>query len=766
MSAPVDWSTESGTISSDGRFVGVVPGPVRVTARAHDRPGLSDTAVIAVWQNETDPTGISIQPAEISLEEGDSLTFSAFLNLANGVQAAGATVDWSATGGQISSSGYYVAPSAGEYLVAAQTANGYFGTARVRVTKRSSEVASVVISPKTARLAPGQGTQFTANTYFSDGKTAPATYLWTATGGSVTQSGTYLAPVVEGTYKVIVVGVANIADTATVTVVQQAPTLASIRISPNPLTLQAGGAPAVLCGRNDDRRQRRPASGHLDLHRRQHLGERPATTLARFLARIGSSRRQQGGTIADTSVVTIQPPAVVALAVSPRSTSLQSGTSQQFTASATWSNGSTTLPPLNWSATGGTVTSNGRFTAGPSGTYQVTVAGGGLTDQATVNVGAPVVLVALSVSPNPAQLTTGGSQQFSVAALWSDGSSTLPAISWSATGGTISSNGLYSAGSATGSLSRHRERGRPGRYGCRDLDGSAEHPDAHRDQYLAEECVPQCKHHPAVQRDGHLGRWHRYDADHHLVRDRWCRQLERAVHGRDRSWDLSRNCERWRQGRHGFGDPDCFGWNFQSARPVSDAFDLPQDRQPGRGRGTVLHRHRALWADGKTDLPALSWTATDGTVSSFLTGGYFTPPSRAGTYRVMVSGGGVADTATVTVTGSAPAPTLNSLSISPEDRLGSERRRPAVQRHSQLVGWQQHASRDQLDGDWWSDLLDRQLCRREQRRHLPGRCERWREGRHLGGHGDRLGWDVQPEPESQHGGFSFDRSQDDRTLSG
>ncbi len=555
MSAPVDWTAESGTISSEGRFVGVVPGPVRVTVRSHDRPELSDVAVIAVWQNETDPTGISVQPAEITLEEGDSLTFTAFLNLANGVQAAGATVDWSATGGQINSSGYFVAATAGDYLVKAQTSNGYSGSARVRVTKRTSEVASVTISPKTARLAPSQGTQFTANTYFTDGKTIPATYLWSTNGGSVTQTGTYLAPSVEGTYRVIVVGVANLADTAIVTVVQQAPTLASLRISPNPVSIQASGAQQFsVAGTMSDGSAGQPAvtwsstGGSISASGRYNAGSVPGTY--RVVA------RQQGGSLADTSVVTIQPPAVVALAVSPRSTSLQPGTSQQFTASATWSNGSTTLPPLTWAATGGSVSSNGSFTAGTSGgTYQVSVAGGGLTDQATVNVGAPVVLVSLSVSPKPAQLATGGTLQFSAEALWSDGTNALPAISWSATGGTISSNGLYSAGSSTGA--------------------------------------------------------------YHVI-----------ANGGSRA------------------DTVAVTLTAQPSSPTLTGITIAPKNVSLSASATQQFSATGVWAGGTGTMPAITWSATGGAINA---SGFYAAGAIPGSYRVIVTGGGKADTAAVTV---------------------------------------------------------------------------------------------------------------------
>jgi hypothetical protein len=47
---------------------------------------------------------------------------------------------------------------------------------------------------------------------------------------------------------------------------------------------------------------------------------------------------------------------------------------------------------------------------------------------------------------------TGGTRQFNVTGQWSDGSTSAPAVTYTATGGSITSAGLYTAGGATGSF--------------------------------------------------------------------------------------------------------------------------------------------------------------------------------------------------------------------------------------------------------------------------------------------------------------------------
>src|SRR2546430_4212772 len=54
-------------------------------------------------------------------------------------------------------------------------------------------------------------------------------------------------------------------------------------------------------------------------------------------------------------------------------------------------------------------------------------------------------LVQLVLNPSSANVPAGDSRNFSIAGLWSDGSTAVPQVDWSATGGTISA-GNYKAG--------------------------------------------------------------------------------------------------------------------------------------------------------------------------------------------------------------------------------------------------------------------------------------------------------------------------------
>src|SRR5205085_12614673 len=108
---------------------------------------------------------------------------------------------------------------------------------------------------------------------------------------------------------------------------------------------------------------------------------------------------------------------------------------------------------VTWSATGGTISTSGLFTApATAGTYTIkasSVADTTKSAPATVTVTAPPPPVAVSVSPTSASLQTGGTQQFTATVT----GSTNTSVSWSANGGTISTSGLFTAPATAGSYS-------------------------------------------------------------------------------------------------------------------------------------------------------------------------------------------------------------------------------------------------------------------------------------------------------------------------
>jgi hypothetical protein len=150
-------------------------------------------------------------------------------------------------------------------------------------------------------------------------------------------------------------------------------------------------------------------------------------------------------TRSSSAIVTVSQSTQVSISVSPGTASLQGGGQQQFTAIVS----GTSNTGVTWSASGGTVTTGGLYTAPTTaGTYAVTATSAADSSKwasATVTVSQPTQ-ISISVSPNMANLQSGGQQQFT--AFVSGTSNT--AVTWKASGGTITTSGLYTAPATAG----------------------------------------------------------------------------------------------------------------------------------------------------------------------------------------------------------------------------------------------------------------------------------------------------------------------------
>ena len=163
----------------------------------------------------------------------------------------------------------------------------------------------------------------------------------------------------------------------------------------------------------------------------------------------GSNGKGHHGPISSSSTAVTLPVSgtgdTVSVTVSPTTASSQAGQQTQFTATVS----GTTNTAVTWTASGGTITSGGQYTAPSSaGTYTVSatsVADPSKSASAVVTVSQPIQ-VSISVSPTTASLQTGGQQQFTA---YVSGTSNTT-VTWSASGGTVTSGGLYAAPNAAG----------------------------------------------------------------------------------------------------------------------------------------------------------------------------------------------------------------------------------------------------------------------------------------------------------------------------
>lgn len=155
-----------------------------------------------------------------------------------------------------------------------------------------------------------------------------------------------------------------------------------------------------------------------------------------------------GLTASASKTVTVSAPQQsVAVTISPTTATVSSGATKQFTDGVTGS----TNTAVKWTASGGTISTSGLFTAPTvtsTTTFSVTatsVADPTKSASATVTVQPPAPSVSISISPTTATVSSGGTKQFTDTVT----GSTNTGANWTASGGTVSTTGFFTAPSVT-----------------------------------------------------------------------------------------------------------------------------------------------------------------------------------------------------------------------------------------------------------------------------------------------------------------------------
>jgi hypothetical protein len=172
----------------------------------------------------------------------------------------------------------------------------------------------------------------------------------------------------------------------------------------------------------------------------------------------------------DTAVVEVvrRQPLLQSIVISPGTSTLSPGIAQTFVVTGYLKDGRAVPVGANWTATGGSIDAGGNYIAGDTaGTYQViaTRSLGAFADTAEITIGAPTpppppppaptpppapVLVKVMLVPGTATLAPAATRQFSAYGLVAGGDSVAADVVFTSTGGTVTTGGLFTAGSTPG----------------------------------------------------------------------------------------------------------------------------------------------------------------------------------------------------------------------------------------------------------------------------------------------------------------------------
>ncbi len=338
-----------------------------------------------------------------------------------------------------------------------------FNTADLYMPSQLNGLASIAITPATSSIGAGARQLFTAVGTFNDSSTQTlSSVLWSSSSaanapisGDATNPGV-AAGAAQGT-TTITASAAGVSGSATLTVT--APTLASIAISPQDSTIPLGAT------------QQFAATGFYTDGSTQDLTATATwSSSATVVAVINGSGLAAGefqgtatiqasfGSMSASTTLSVGAPSLVSVGLTPANATIAAGSSQQYQATGTYSDGSmrNVTALLTWSSGSpavAAVTNTGLATGLGQGTAVLTAGFESVSASVTLTVGPPN-LVSITVVPNTASLSSGTTQQLSATGIYSDGSTqNLTASSlWASSNSSIvgiSSSGLATA-AATG----------------------------------------------------------------------------------------------------------------------------------------------------------------------------------------------------------------------------------------------------------------------------------------------------------------------------
>ena len=464
LSGQVTWTSSNPqvlTIDEFGIATGGSAGSVQITA---SRNGISATTG-TVNVTLVTLTNLALSPTTASIAKGASQQFIATGTYSNGTsQNLSSLVNWASSNGTvafINASGLATGTGVGSAQITASYQGQSVSTSSFQVT--TANLVSISFSPVNPSLAPGSNVQVTVTGTYSDGTTqnlsSSATYS-SSNPAAVTVSSTGLVTAVAPGTSTITVTVNGQTTTFTVTVTTG--TLTSLAITPaNPPALAKGGTQQFTAtGTYSDGSTQNLSTAVTWISTNSSVLTINSSGLATATG-VGSATITavfQGQT-ASTPPVQVTSPAVTSISVSPANASITTGSTQQYTATATYSDGTAqnVTSSVTWSSSSqavATISATGLATGVATGATTIaaqlnSVSGSvalTVTTQSTPN---PVV-TSIVVVPTSSRAAAGTAVQFTAIGYLSNGltENLSSVVTWSSSNNglaTVNSSGLATA---------------------------------------------------------------------------------------------------------------------------------------------------------------------------------------------------------------------------------------------------------------------------------------------------------------------------------
>ncbi len=349
------------------------------------------------------------------------------------------------------------------------TISGCGGTGSPSGGSQAKTITAVSVTPGTATIAAGTTEQFVATAKYSDGSTAnvSSTATWSDASQSVaTVNSTGLAKGMSAGSTTVMATFSGMSGSAALTVSPIAPTVTAIAVSPATASIFSGDTQQFSATATySDGSTANVSTTAAWASSVPTVATVSSTGLATGVA-AGTSAitAALGGVTSAAVTLTVQAKTVTSISVSPITASTYTTDTQQFSATATYNDGSTAsvTSTATWTTTPSTiatVSSSGLATGVAAGSTMVTAAIGTITGTATLTVQTKE-LTSITVAPANPNVAESGTLQFGATGTYNDGSTgnVTSSVTWSVdhvrggnpTVGTITTAGLYMAPSSSG----------------------------------------------------------------------------------------------------------------------------------------------------------------------------------------------------------------------------------------------------------------------------------------------------------------------------
>ena len=459
LTGSVTWSSQTtgvATITAGGLATGVATGTSKIQAASGTIIGSANLTVTSATL-----VSIAVTAVNLSIAKGTSEQFTATGTFSdNSTQNLTTSVTWTSqtTGvAMITAGGLVTAAGTGTSIIKA-VSGAVSGSTNLTVTPAT--LVSIAVTAPSLSIAKGSSEQFTATGTYTDSSTQDltASVTWSSqttsvatitAGGLVTAAG-------AGTSNIKATSGA-VSGSANLTVTSA--TLVSIAVTAPSFSIAKGTSEQFTAtGTYSDGSMQNLTGSVTWSSQSTGVATITAGGMVTAVSTGTSSIKAVLGAVNGSATLTVTAATLVSIAVTAPSLSIAKGTSEQFTATGTYSDGSmqNLTGPVTWSSqsTGvATITAGGTVTAVSTGTSNIKAVLGAVNGSATLTVTA-ATLVSIAVTPANPSIGTTGTEQFTATGTYTDNSTQnlTTAVTWSSSqmgtatiSNTPGTNGLASA---------------------------------------------------------------------------------------------------------------------------------------------------------------------------------------------------------------------------------------------------------------------------------------------------------------------------------